>query len=86
MWVGGDLEAIPTATLLRGTTDEEGPRIREAVEFLEEMLTDGQERVTDVRREAKSLGISDRTLDRAKAKAGIRSKRMGDRWYWALPH
>ena len=73
----------------------EPPRERlafeEAVEFIAELLADGPIAVQQVRREAKSVGISDPSLRRAKASLDITSNRRskgndGDgHWEWSLP-
>jgi hypothetical protein len=44
----------------------------------------------DVYKEAKSAGITDRTLERAKAQLGVRSRKLGRdagsaHWAWTLP-
>lgn len=59
-----------------------------AMDFLRQELTDGQKRTTVLVREARKLGISERTLDRAKAKQGglgVLSRKVGDAWFWELP-
>ena len=62
-----------------------------AEDFLRELLADGPVKAKDVRREARDAGVSDRTLDRAKAQLGVRATKAGGRfggdpaWYWELP-
>lgn len=62
----------------------------EAEAFLREALADGRARVTKVRADAATLGIRDRTLDRAKAALNVEAERegFGDAgcWYWRLPN
>lgn len=66
----------------RGATDS-------AVEFLEEILKDGPVPVKQIKAEAKEAGLSSDTVDRAKARLGIKPKRDGfgdgGKWVWALP-
>ncbi|MDP6063348.1 MAG: AAA family ATPase, partial [SAR202 cluster bacterium] len=63
----------------------------EAVEFLVELLADGPIAVQQVRKEAKSAGISMATLRRAKYSKGVKSQKVsvgkeGDgHWEWSLP-
>src|SRR5207302_9926665 len=45
----------------------------EAVTFLVDVLAPGPRPVEDVRREARAAGISERTLERARGKLGVRS-------------
>jgi putative DNA primase/helicase len=61
----------------------------EAVDFLHAYLADGPKGAKDVRRAAREAGIADRTLDRAKARAGVSAYRTGGlgkdgSWEWAL--
>ena len=60
--------------------------------FLTEMLADGPVPAKDMLKEAKGAGISERTLERAKGKLGVRTvrkyregKRGLDGWVWELP-
>ncbi len=66
--------------------------IDEAVDFLRDELTDGPVEAKQVFSDAKSLGIYERTLNRAKSKLRITSKREGEsgkrgiaRVKWQLP-
>ena len=68
--------------------DEVGPKIAEAMRFLEELLADGPVRATKVKKEAKENCIAERTLARAKLKLGIRSwneSSIGSAWFWGRP-
>jgi hypothetical protein len=62
--------------------------LEEAMAFLREVLADGPEPVRVVYHEAKEVGISERTLDRAKAVLRVRSVRRQDGagacWEWEL--
>lgn len=58
-----------------------------ATEVLKDILLDGPMQVVDVNSEAKSAGISQKSLRRAKEKLGIKSKKGGFKggWVWSLP-
>ena len=73
-----------------GVDDGERGAMADAEMFLLEELAFGPVEVKTVRRNAREAGIADRTLDRAKAKIGVVSERVGGiagegRWTWALP-
>jgi hypothetical protein len=73
--------------LLAGTADR-GPRDRSAV-FLEQFLSGGPRRSRDIWEAAQKIGLSARTLQRAKRALGIEHRRVysDDRpvSYWLLP-
>jgi putative DNA primase/helicase len=61
----------------------------EAVEWLRELLADGPMQAKEAKRQARQVGIADRTLDRAKRRAGVRSESTrGENgisgWTWSL--
>ena len=60
-----------------------------AVTFLEDLLSSGPASATSASRQARALGISDRTLYRAKAQLRIVSEQSHDdghkTWLWSLP-
>lgn len=75
---------------------EEQPALEEAKDFLREVLSTGAEPSKEVQRQAREAGISQRTLERAKASLGIRAKKQGgffdkkkgtaiQQWCWQLP-
>ena len=66
---------------------EERSALREASEFLRELLAEGEVPASEVFRRAREGGISERTLERAKRRAGIRHrKQLGSgRFVWCLP-
>ena len=69
--------------------DEERTAIGDAVEFLRERLGDSKVDALAVKTDARKAGISDRTLDRAKARLQVHSERKGfgsdGEWFWSLP-
>lgn len=84
---------LDASALLSAPTDhEERSAMSEAQEFLREVLSDGPQPASDVRREADSAGVSKRTLDRARQSLGVLSEREGEagkrgggKWMWRLP-
>jgi hypothetical protein len=87
-WLGtstvtaGQLLAVPA-------NDEERTAVGDAVEFLRERLGDSKVDALAVKTDARKAGISDRTLDRAKARLQVHSERKGfgsdGEWFWSLP-
>jgi hypothetical protein len=82
-------ESVHTADVLLAAGGEDRTAVDEAVEFLQSELGDGREMETKtIRRKAHELGISDRTLDRAKQRLGVVSKKSGfgsdGVWTWRL--
>jgi len=81
------------ADSMLATADIRGPRARdEARAFLHSILKDGRVRSNEVIQEAKQLGISEKTLRRAKDDKGIEVVRIGENgshgggvWWWNLP-
>src|SRR5262249_1342171 len=62
--------------------------IKEAEEFLAELLSTGPTHEREIKKSAKSAGISDRTLFRAKQNLKIKSRKISfgsDTWVWSLP-
>jgi hypothetical protein len=75
-------DADPTshtaADLVSSHRDDDGHGARgDAVDVLLAMLAEGPMNARDLLREAANEGISDRTLQRAKARLGVESKRVG---------
>jgi putative DNA primase/helicase len=76
-----------TLLAVRGDAQERGA-LEDAKAFLHDELSDGRRvSAATVQKRASAAGISPRTLDRAKAELGIRSKKDGFEggWAWALP-
>jgi hypothetical protein len=62
----------------------------EADELLADLLRDGERPAAEVFKAARANGIPDRTLKRAKARLGVRTRHEGQpgqkgAWYWSLP-
>ncbi len=88
----GVAEGCSASDLLAAQRDDgegAGPR-EEAEAFLRELLAQGPVPAKDVERDRRAAGISERTLDRAKARLGVRARKEGrpgeaGRWAWSLP-
>lgn len=71
-------------------TKPRGPRPEkknDAVEFLEELLSDGPVPATQVFDEAEAAGFAKRTIERAKSEAGVISRKLpafDSKWCWSL--
>jgi hypothetical protein len=87
-WIG---ESTHTAeSLLAAPRDDEDKGAeQEAVEVLRSVLESGPVVAEEVKRDARRAGISDRTLSRAKAILGVKSRKVGFTgkgvWQWFLP-
>jgi hypothetical protein len=85
-WCGtSDLSA--DALLAPPKGEEEKSAFEEAGDFLKQVLTNGPKPAYEVLREAEGLGISERTLKRAKAAIGVVSIKDGElrAWRWHPP-
>jgi hypothetical protein len=85
-WLGrSDHDAA--ALLAIPSSAEERGELTEAQEWLRDHLAAGPVSAKDVRRDAFAVGISPRTLDRAKSGLGVQSGKQGfaNGWQWALP-
>ncbi|GAJ09064.1 unnamed protein product, partial [marine sediment metagenome] len=79
---------IITETADEAFEDEsnQGPGVQVAIEFLDEYLAREPEPfATEVRKNAYKAGISNRTLERAKAEMGIISTKYPSGWRWKKP-
>jgi hypothetical protein len=57
----------------------------EAEKFLRDMLGEGPKPAKGVLREARDAGIAERTLERAKSKLRVDSRKGANGWEWVLP-
>jgi hypothetical protein len=67
--------------------DDELSALDEAVLFLQEELADGPKLATEVTTTARTLGITARTLKRARQRAGVKASKQGfgrAPWEWSL--
>jgi putative DNA primase/helicase len=82
----GTVEMKPQ-DLLKGPQDEEERSAAdEARHFLRSVLAEGVRKESNsVKAEAKSLGISETTLNRVKRSIGVKSVKIGEKWFMFLP-
>ncbi len=80
-WIGEyDINADE---LLSG--DGRGSKLKEATEFLRDMLEGGQVLQKEIEEAANSRGIKSKTLWNAKKELDIKSVKVGSQWAWTLP-
>ena len=89
-WTGES--SLTADRILAAESGENNSPLNGALSFLKNELADGALPAKDVYRDAEGIGISKRTLARAKAQLGIVSqqsheggKRGGGGWVWSLP-
>ena len=80
-WIGE--YDISADDLLSG--NNRGQKIKEAKEFLLEILTDGAVEQNDILKESESRGVKWKTLWNAKKALGVQSIKSGGHWSWVLP-
>ena len=75
--------------LAQAESSEESNALVDAANFIKEFLNDGPRNAKEVKQEARSAGVSTRTLYRAKSALGIMSRKSGigegQHWQWELP-
>ena len=79
-WIGE--YNITADDLLSGSS--KGAKKKAAVDFLENLLADGQVAQTEIMKLAEENDISQKTLRNAKETLDIKSKKVGNQWYWKL--
>ena len=79
-WIG-ELD-ITADDLLSGTV--KGTKKQAAMDFLENLLADGQMPQKEIIELARQKGISDKTLRNAKDELKIKSKRVNNQWHWSF--
>jgi hypothetical protein len=73
---------------LRNDTGEEKSEKQDAISFLNTVLKNGEKSAKDVQAEARQVGISEKTLQRAKSALKIKSRKedfKDGKWFWCLP-
>ena len=79
-WIG---EYDVTADdLLSGTA--KGSKKQAAMDYLENLIADGQMPQTEIMELAEKKGIAEKTLRNAKEALNVKSKRLNNQWYWSL--
>jgi len=78
-WIG---KVKTTAEDLAAEPDDSDTRraVDEAMDFLREALANGPVLSNDLEEQAAKLGISNRTLRRAKPRAGVKARQQGGHW------
>lgn len=79
-WVGE--YDVSADDLLSGTV--KGTKKQAAMDFLENLLADGQMSQKEIIELARQKGISDKTLRNAKDELKIKSKRVNNQWHWSF--
>jgi len=86
LWAG--VSSLTKGDLLAGDrilVDEEKTALREACDFLQDILADGPVDSKQIKKEARKAGIAEKTLHRAKSQCGITAKKIGhEKWVWQL--
>ena len=74
-----------TADDLEGAVGKPEKAVDSATEFLLKQLKDGPKLQSKIMETAHRYSIAPRTLDRAKAEIGVKSKKLKEGWCWSLP-
>jgi putative DNA primase/helicase len=88
VWADGECSLTAAALLAAPTGDPEpASAVGEAEEFLAETLRESPSSIHQLLRHAREIGISEKTLRRAKERLGVVAKKTGMRggWEWSLP-
>lgn len=86
----GESDISADALLASQVAESDRSTLDEACEFLVDRLANGRVKAGDVHSSAREAGISPRTLERAKKRLGVRSRKEGGvgddgHWAWELP-
>jgi len=86
-WEPGPVDVDVEDALAGPEPTAERSEREEAKDFLHEVLADGPVAATEVKKQAKALGIALRTLFRAKGELKVKAEKSGFRgpWLWSLP-
>jgi hypothetical protein len=86
LW-GKETSLTADEILTQPANNEEKTQIDAAIEFLKKLLAKGEVASKTVFKDARSAGISERTLWRAKSKLKIKAGKEGfqSEWHWSLP-
>jgi len=83
-WIGE--YDITADELLNGDESQnESPKLTEAIENLESLLAAGKTPCVQIYEVLKQKGIGKRSIDRAKKQLGVKSSKHSDGWYWSMP-
>ncbi len=68
----------------KAVSKKKDSKLDEAGKLLTELLKDGDRRTTEILEELRALGISKRTVQRAKREMDIEAYKQGNVWFWHL--
>lgn len=87
MWESNPVTMTADEALTSTKSNDEKTEIDWAIEFLNDILCQGPVDTVKAFAEAKKMKISDKTLQRAVKKIGVKTKKKGfrDGWEWSLP-
>jgi hypothetical protein len=90
-WVGIADSTANDLLVAQGSEAEPAGARADAEGFLQDLLAEGPVAAKDAHRQARDVGISSRTLARARVSLGVKTSKHGGRfggdpgWYWELP-
>ena len=88
-WLEGKIDMTADDFVALSEASDQPSKLTEAEEFLKERLSTGPELASTVPQEARSRGISERTLKRARKSLNIQSEKQNGvengSWMWSLP-
>jgi len=81
-WLGGcNATADEVTAHIRSSRST---RTEEAVDFIQDLVVENAMLATEIEELAAEIGISERTLKRAKKLAGVKSERVNGHWQWSI--
>ncbi len=85
-WESEPVEMTADEALAVSKPDEERTATDDAVDLLNFFLSDGSMKASEIQKEARSAGISEKSLRRARERLGIKPKKssFGGGWEWGL--
>jgi hypothetical protein len=84
-WWGQTSDELSAEHLLRSVHESHGGSMKQAEDFLREMLCSGPVASVEIEAERQQRGIGERTLKRARQNLGIIPEKFGGRWTMRLP-
>lgn len=86
-WLG-DATGISVASILGRDSDEERGQLAEAKTFLAVELAEGPVATKELFKRASDVGLSEKTLRRAKSALGVEARKEGltGPWFWKMPN
>jgi 5S rRNA maturation endonuclease (ribonuclease M5) len=86
---GSAVEGSARDLLVDVEDDSDGGCMSECMQFLSSILSDGEVRAAEIKKDCNGAGYSISTMNRAKKKLGIQAKKIGigsgSYWVWELP-